>query len=246
MLLLVLASSVLAQPNPFRANAASDVEAGAKIFRANCAICHGLDGKGVRAPDLTTGRYRHGSTDEDLFKTIANGVKGTEMPPVTMEGRQTFQVIAFLRSIATPGGAKAAAGDAAKGRAIFEGKGGCLKCHMAGDAGSRLGPDLSDAGLRFSREHMIRSLIMPDDLVSMRYWYAEATGRDGRKYYGRRLNEDTHSVQILDGQERLTSLLKADLAEYRVLKKSAMPSYESSLSPAERDDLLAYLATLRN
>lgn len=246
MLWLLLLSSLPAQPDAFTANAPSDVEAGAKLFRANCAICHGLDGKGVRAPDLTTGKYRHGSTDQDMFKVIANGVKGTEMPAFTMEGRQTFQLIAFLRTLAERGGRGASSGDAAKGRAIFEGKGGCLKCHMAGDAGTRLGPDLSDAGLRFSRSQLEIALLNPDDKVAARYWYTEAAGRDGRKYYGMRLNEDTHSVQILDVQERLTSLLKSELAQYRIVKKSVMPSYQSSLSRQELDDLMAYLATLRN
>lgn len=246
MLSLVLLTALFAQPNPFITNAASDAEAGAKLFRANCAICHGLDGTGVRAPDLTTGKYRHGSSDEEIFKVIANGVKGTEMPAITLEGRQTFQIIAFLRSIAGRAGSKVTAGDAGKGRAIFEGKGGCLKCHIAGDAGSRLGPDLSDAGLRLSAAQLRSSIVQPNERVATRYWYAQATGRDGRRYYGMRLNEDTHSVQMLDSEERLISLVKSELADYQILKKSVMPSYEGRLTGAELDDLIAYLATLRN
>lgn len=234
-----------AQENPF--NPATDAEAGARLYRANCAICHGLDGTGGRGTDLTTGRYRHGSTDEDLFKSIANGVRGTEMPGFSLEGRQTFQIIAFLRTLAERGGpAQTAAGDADRGRAVFEGKGGCLGCHIAGSRGSRLGPDLSDAGARWSRSQLLKAILAPNDRVASRYWYAQATGRDGRKFYGLRLNEDTFSVQILDSRENLVSLVKSEMSEYRILKKSVMPSYETSLSRGELDDLLAYLATLRN
>ena len=42
--------------------------------------------------------------------------------------------------------------------------------------------------------------------------------RDGRTIRGRRLNEDTYTVQLIDEQERLVSLIKADLREYELGK----------------------------
>ena len=48
---------------------------------------------------------------------------------------------------------------------------------------------------------------------------------DGTRYNGRRLNEDTYTVQIVDENERLLSLEKDDLREYAILTESAMPSY---------------------
>jgi mono/diheme cytochrome c family protein len=62
---------------------------------------------------------------------------------------------------------------------------------------------------------------------------------------GRRLNEDTYTVLLIDAQERLVSLLKADLREYTIIKTSPMPSYKDTLTPAERADLLAYLLSLK-
>ena len=41
--------------------------------------------------------------------------------------------------------------------------------------------------------------------------------RDGKVINGRRLNEDTYTVQLIDDQERLVSLIKADLREYTIL-----------------------------
>jgi putative heme-binding domain-containing protein len=46
------------------------------------------------------------------------------------------------------------AGDAARGRAIFEGKGMCLNCHRVGEHGSRFGPNLTDIGSRAGRQRM--------------------------------------------------------------------------------------------
>ena len=62
---------------------------------------------------------------------------------------------------------------------------------------------------------------------------------------GRRLNEDTATVQLLDKQERLISLSKSDIRELQLGTTSAMPSYAGKLSNAEVADLLAYLLTLR-
>jgi len=69
--------------------------------------------------------------------------------------------------------------------------------------------------------------------------------RDGTVINGRRLNEDTYRLQIIDDRERLLSLVKADLREYTIAKTSPMPSAKSTLSDAEIADMLAYLLTLK-
>ena len=69
--------------------------------------------------------------------------------------------------------------------------------------------------------------------------------QDGERVAGRRLNEDTYTVQLIDEHERLLSLDKADLQEYTILTKSPMPSYADRLNPQELADLLAYLVSLK-
>jgi mono/diheme cytochrome c family protein len=69
--------------------------------------------------------------------------------------------------------------------------------------------------------------------------------KDGTVINGRRLNEDTYSLQIIDDRERLHSLLKADLREFTIAKTSPMPSAKGTLSDAEIADTLAYLLTLK-
>ena len=72
-----------------------------------------------------------------------------------------------------------------------------------------------------------------------------AVTRDGTVINGRRLNEDTYTVQLIDDQERLVSLTKADLRELTVLTSSPMPSYRSRLADEEIADVVAYLLTLK-
>jgi mono/diheme cytochrome c family protein len=62
---------------------------------------------------------------------------------------------------------------------------------------------------------------------------------------GRRLNEDTYTVQLLDDQERLVSLTKGDLREYRILTASPMPAYNDRLTQDELADVVAYLLSLK-
>ena len=52
-------------------------------------------------------------------------------------------------------------------------------------------------------------------------------------------------MQLIDAQERLVSLAKADLKEYSVGKTSLMPSYKDKLSAQELADVVAYLQTLK-
>ena len=73
----------------------------------------------------------------------------------------------------------------------------------------------------------------------------ELVTADGTRVTGRRLNEDTYTVQLIDAEERLRSFDKADLREYTVLTESPMPSYADALSPEELADVLAYLVSLK-
>jgi 3-hydroxy-3-methylglutaryl CoA synthase len=69
--------------------------------------------------------------------------------------------------------------------------------------------------------------------------------RAGETIEGRRLNEDTYTVQVLDSRSRLRSLAKSDIRTLDVGTTSPMPSYASRLTADEIADLVGYLVTLR-
>ena len=69
--------------------------------------------------------------------------------------------------------------------------------------------------------------------------------RDGTVVTGRRLNEDTFTVQLIDSNERLVSLDRAAIRDYEVSTQATMPSYADALSDDERADLVAYLLSLK-
>jgi cytochrome c oxidase cbb3-type subunit III len=86
---------------------ATDLEAGKKLFAANCAVCHGDDGKGKQdlgAPDLTDRIWLFGSDEASIVETITNG-RASVMPAWT--GRLSPETIKALAVyVHTLGGGK--------------------------------------------------------------------------------------------------------------------------------------------
>jgi putative heme-binding domain-containing protein len=220
-----------------------DVAAGGRIYRSHCVECHGRDGKGGRGPDITRGDLRYGNSDAALADTISTGIPGTSMPLFFFNGKQLWQIVAFVQSLRRE--EPQPPGDPAAGAAIFRGKGGCVTCHMVDGQGGRQGPDLTTVGARRSLRHLRSAVLDPDQWVHPRDWKIQAKTRSGALVGGVRLNEDTHSLQLLDSGDKLISLVKSDLESYRIIKSSAMPPYAGQLSQSELDDLVAYLYTLR-
>ena len=85
--------------NPLAGDPAA-IREGASLFRANCSPCHGLNaGGGGRGPNLRSGLWIHGGSDEAIFRTISQGVPGTEMPANSFEDSETWALVAYLRSV---------------------------------------------------------------------------------------------------------------------------------------------------
>ncbi len=222
----------------------SDAAAGAKTFRSHCAECHGLGGEGGRGPNLTTGIYYHGSSDEELLKNISDGIPGTEMPGLFYSPDRVRQVVAYLRSLSANANSKMS-GDQLTGQSVYRSSGGA-QCHRVGLDGGKMGPDLTEIGKIRSVSHLRQAVLDPSGDVRQRYWVAKFVTDEGKNVSGFVMNEDTYSVQIIDFKGSLYSYSKSGLKDYRVEKTSAMPSYKAQLVDRQVDDLVAYLSSLRS
>ena len=135
---------------------------------------------------------------------------------------------------------------AARGKAIYEGKGACQTCHRVNGVGSRVAPDLSSIGATLSADTFAKTLTDPNAALRPAVRSVRAVTGDGKVVVGVRLNEDRYSVQLIDEQEHLRSLTKSTLREYSILTTARMPSYREKLTPPELADVVSYLVSLKN
>ena len=152
-----------------------DIPAGERVFRDNCAVCHGAtgDGQGMAAHhfkmpprDLTKGRFKFRSTasgqipsDADLVRTIVRGIPSTGMVPQDhLSGDEVRAVIAFVKSLsprfadgkaprvlAIPAAPPATPAAVARGARVYV-KGECAECHGKEARGD--GPSAKDLSVR--------------------------------------------------------------------------------------------------
>lgn len=245
IVILLWAAAAAAQTDEVRnpRTTPADVAQGEKTFRSHCSPCHGFKGEGGRGPNLSNGNFYHGSSDAELLRNISDGIAGTEMPGLFYSPDRVWQVVAYLRSL-NAASRPASQEGVAQGRELFRAQ-GCAGCHRVNGEGGRLGPDLSEIGKSRSIEHLRQAMVDPNADVRQRYWVVSFTDAAGKAQQGYLMNEDTWDVQFIDAAEKLHSMPKAGLRQYKVDKNSKMPSYRDKLNAAQVDQLVAYLSTLR-
>ena len=193
--------------------------------------------------DLRRGLFRTATSDDDLRRVITSGVGGGQMPAFDLQPFELDGVVAYIRAGFDPSGVAVKVGDASRGQVLFTGSGGCASCHRVNGQGPRTAPDLSEIGVVRTPAALQRTLLDPSATLLPINRPIRAVTRDGETIRGRRLNEDTYTVQLIDSEERLRSLVKADLVEYEVSETPVMTP--TTLSSDEVADLIGYLLTLR-
>lgn len=225
----------------------ADIDNGALLYNAQCSSCHGV-GNGVTGIDLRTGAFRHARSDNDLLAIIRNGIPGTAMPAHgDLAGHDILSLVAYIRNMRDYNVEAVKLGDAQKGKALFEGKGDCLSCHRVNGKGSQIALDLSDTGALHPAAYLERALLDPKTNAEAQPQnrFVQAVTKTGRIVKGRRLNEDTFTIQLMDDHENLVSLEKANLKSLTIVEGAAMPSAKGILTEEQIMDLVAYLASLR-
>jgi putative heme-binding domain-containing protein len=220
----------------------TDIQIGFRLYGAQCALCHGANGDGIAGVNLARQQFRRASSDDDIRNIITTGVAAAGMPAFRLQAAELDSLIAYIRSGFDIGGAAFKVGNAVRGRAIYD-KSGCAACHRVNGNGARTAPDLSDIGAVRQPAAIQRSLRDPSQGVLPINRPVRVVTRDGRNLRGRRMNEDTFTVQLIDQNEKLVSILKSDIRQYEIGAQTEMPSFNGT--DEELADLLAYLISLR-
>ena len=251
LLLAPAACWAQAIPNPFAGNAQAAAD-GQKVFSLSCVPCHGKNGEGaqgqvegMRPPDLTRGVFKAGKRDEDLFRVISDGVKGTEMPSFKSLGvDQIWRLVVFVRTLSavTP----VLTGNPGAGEALFWSKGGCGNCHQMGSRGGRLGPDLTHGGRR-SAEKLKKDIVDPNNDITPGYAVITVVTRDNKKISGQERWLDNFSARLIDQSGNERTFLRDEVTSVTREMRSTMPdNYRKVFSETELNDLVAYIVKNRS
>ena len=85
-------------------HAAIPANNGETVFKNNCVMCHGADGKGfaaLKTPDFTSPKWQASMTDKQMREVIKNGKTGTAMAAFgdKLNDDQITAVIGYIRSL---------------------------------------------------------------------------------------------------------------------------------------------------
>ena len=258
LLYLLIASQVAAQGAPAAAGVAGKTQgnpsAGKTLFEQNCSNCHGIDAGGDDGPDLHGVPGRLG--DAAVANIIMSGIRGTAMPRfIEIKDQDAADIVAFLHTFDThtSGPVK---GDAKAGADLYQAS-GCPACHMIRGQGGNIGPELSRIGDMRGPTNLKNRLIDPGANLPQNgtgfysykwslYLMFRAVDKDGNTIEGMRAGENSFVIVLQDINGKFHALWKPDLRSLeQVPGGSLMPSFKEKLTPAQMDDVVAYLMTLK-
>jgi len=213
--------------------------------KAGCASCHGTDAVGGSGPSLLrSAAVRRDSCGDDIKNAIIKGFPNKGMPAASLSEAQAFQIADYLHRRVDeidfePSFSRAQVkqmlltGNAAAGKAYFDGAGRCSSCHSATG-------DLKGISSKYDPVALQLRFLSPPGEVS-----AIVTLVSGQQFKGQLLARDAFYVSIQgdDGWGHTWPLqeVKVDLHDPLAAHWELLPKY----SDTEIHDVLAYLETLK-
>jgi putative heme-binding domain-containing protein len=130
------------------------------------------------------------------------------------------------------------AGDAARGRVVFERR-SCGRCH---GQNSRLGPDLIGVTRRLSREDLSTAIVDPNKDVSPLYQTTQLTTHTGQSHVGLLVYESPEGTLLQTGADTTIRITDEDTQLRRPSRQSLMPTgLLNDATDAELADLYRFL-----
>ena len=119
----------------------------------------------------------------------------------------------------------------------------CAKCHIHGQEGSRIGPDLTGMAVHPKKELLVH-ILDPNRNVESNYRSYTAITNKGRVTSGMLAGESRTAIELFNAEGKKETILREDLDELVPSKNSLMPEgFEKQLSRIELRDLLEFLTS---
>ena len=135
-------------------------------------------------------------------------------------------------------------GDAEAGRRLFYERTSlsCVRCHMIGEAGGQVGPNLSGIGIDKKREYLLESIVAPSQTIAKGFEGVLVQTIDGAVLAGIVKEATDAKLVLITADGNLIEVRQDDIEEV-VPGKSSMPEdLMKYLSRRELRDLIEFLA----
>ncbi len=133
-------------------------------------------------------------------------------------------------------------GDRARGEWLFHARGGvgCFNCNRLDEHGNGFGPDLAALGDRATAWHIVQSMLEPNAVITEGFNLQNVETADV-EYSGILIEESGLSLTLglATGQRQV--IPKSEITSRKTAATSAMPAYDTVLTPPCVADLAAYL-----
>jgi len=135
-------------------------------------------------------------------------------------------------------------GDAQRGARLFNNqeKSKCIICHLKGDKGVRLGPDLTWIGAIRSERDLLEAIVFPNASIVRYHEVVKVVTKDGRVVSGLLVKETVDKMFLSSAEGVVQQVALREIEEARYSNVSLMPEgLDKLLKPEEIADLVAYL-----
>jgi cytochrome c oxidase cbb3-type subunit 3 len=223
------------------------LQAGQRVFGAQCGFCHGRDAMGGETgPNLTrSAMVRDDPSGDRVRSLLREGRVDKGMPAFRLSDADVAAIIAFIRNqgskAASPGARRSVdvadlqSGDAGRGRDYFNGPGRCATCH------SPTG-DLAGVAKRLQGLELLQRMLYPS---KSRAATVRVTLRTGETVAGALAYRDEFTIALTDAAGRYRSWLARDVTFTVNNPLDAHVEQLARYTDDEMHDVLAYLQTLR-
>jgi len=134
--------------------------------------------------------------------------------------------------------------DPARGQTLFFGdQARCSQCHLFRGQGGKVGPDLTDIGVK-GRAEIYRSIAAPSATIEPAYTPYTVATQDGQVVVGVVQAEGVDTVKVTDTNARATVIPRRQIEQIRPSANSVMPvGLTGALGIDTVRDLIAYLTS---
>jgi cytochrome c oxidase cbb3-type subunit 3 len=222
--------------------------AGENIFQQRCGFCHGADGSGGVGPDLLhSSLVLHDENGNLIIPVVQGGRVEKGMPAFDLPRTDIEQIAAFLHEEIHADATifytnstnnysldKLLVGNAAAGKAYFNGEGKCANCH------SPVG-DLEHLASKYKPIELQSRIAYPAGAIPT----IKVTTSSGAVFSGNEVHLDRFSVSLRDANGWLHSF---DQSKVKVEVRDPLAEHEKLLetyTDKQLHDLFAYLETLK-